>query len=172
MASQLYTVRNTRNNRYQVDAMNARRSLLPQMIANKNRKEDILRQENQYNQSYNLQKKQQKLANRQAKVGMGIEAAKMGLNVAQNFGGKTLGGSGGIFSGLGGKAGGINVGSGAAGLLGGFGASQLVKKGKMKKAGVGMLAGGLMGALGGGAGGAVSGGIGGLIGGSLGGFFK
>jgi hypothetical protein len=145
------------------------------MLAQKQRVEDIEREEKQYAQDYNLRQKTMALQNRQAKMGMGIEAAKLGLNVAGTFKNKTLGGEGGILSGLGSKfASGTFLGDlKPAGLIGGglagFGASKLVKgKSKTKKAGVGALAGAGIGAL---TGGGISGMISGALSGGLGGLF-
>lgn len=173
MASQLYSVRNAKRRGYQVDEMNARRGMLPQLIANRQRNEDIDRQQSQWDRSYALQKQASKLADRQSQIGMGVEGIKMGTNLLSSYGSKTIGGPSGLFKGYSGAGSGVNIGSGAAGLFGGFGASNLLKsKNKYKKAAVGAGAGALMGLLGGGGGGGIaSGSIGGLVGGLLGSLF-
>jgi hypothetical protein len=150
------------------------------MMEQQQRQEDLGREEQRYAQDYNLKQKTLALQNKQARMGMGIEAAKLGLNVASTF--KTpLGGEGGMFSGLGGE-GAKGAGSAIAGLkpgallgagLAGFGASRLLGSGKSKtkKAGIGAVTGGLLGFASSGSGGGLGGAIGGAISGAIGGLF-
>jgi hypothetical protein len=185
------TTRNKRRIR-EVDALNARQTLLPQILANKERKDNLAREDDLNAQRVDQWNSEQKLANRQlsfqrkadkkslaqqeraGQIGMGLEAGKMGVTMANRYGGQ--GSLGNIFSNnpamtnaAGGTSvlGGMNLGSGVAGGLAGFGASQMLGKGtsKTKKALLGSAAGALIGGLSGGWGGAVSGGFGGGFGG-------
>lgn len=186
----------TRNKRRldQIAILNARQSFLPQMLMNQQRSEDLARAEElkdiqigQFDKQYNLDQerlgfektsyRQQKNANeRAARVGMGLEAAKLGVNIGTNYGNKTVGGfagglgdmigSPGLGSGMSPMISNLSLGSAVSGGLAGFGASQLMGKKKKKgyKLAVGAGAGALMGALSGGAGGAIAGGLGGAFG--------
>jgi hypothetical protein len=184
------TTRNKRRIR-EVDALNARQTLLPQILANKERKDNIARQDELNTQQVSQWNAEQKLSNRQlnfqrkadkkslaqqedaSQIGMGLEAGKMGVTMANRYGGQ--GSLGNMFSGpamtnAAGNASvlsGMNLGSGVAGGLAGFGASQMLGKGKSKgkKAFLGTAAGALLGGLSGGWGGAISGGLGGGFGG-------
>ena len=169
--------RNPRLRRNQIAELNARQALLPQIIANQRRQEDLQRQEalnvqNQANidRSFGLDKsrfaaeksmfaKQQKAAKRSAQVGAGIEAGKLGMSVLNRFGGTTVDKAlqsapgGNLGKGIGGALGNVNVGSAIGGGLLGYGASQLVGgKNKFKKAAIGAGAGALGGFLSGGVG--------------------
>jgi len=189
-----YQMRAISNNpllrRNQTAELNARMQYLPNMIAAKNRKADISRQESmnkaqkaQWDRNYNLQRKQNKFATKQSKMGMGLEMGKLGLNIMSNYGSNKLnpsrGSLGSLFGGStgfgksGGGAGGLvsklNLGNMIGGGLAGYGVSQMVGGSKGKKAGLGALAGGALGFLGGGGlSGAISGGLGGGLGGLFG----
>jgi hypothetical protein len=96
--------------RNQIAELNARQSMLPQIIANQRYAEGIGRedelnqiQQNQFSRQHALNEENfsfQKKASRQARdaadraseVGLGLEAGKLGLTVGQRYGGKTFGG--------------------------------------------------------------------------------
>ena len=207
MPSQMGVVTRSKRKRDQIAELNARQSLLPQMMANKQRQEDLIRYEetqklqtDQWDKDYALAedrqawarksyKKTQNATDRANRVGMGLEASKLGLNINQQYGGKTIGDTGlnanSLFSkspntantavdqwsynkDAGGAGSAINefqVGSFVGGGLTGYGASRLVdKKKKGKRFALGAGAGALAGFLSGGAGGALAGGIGGALG--------
>ena len=209
MPSQMGVVTRSKRRRNQIAELEARQSLLPQMIANQQRKEDLERanelqdiQVEQWNKDYSLAQDQQawnrkayqktkNATERTNRIGMGLEATKLGLNLGQQYGNKTLGNT--MFSkstapisssftpttgayeqwSYGKDAGdfaskAINefkVGSFIGGGLTGYGASRLVnKKKKGKRFAIGAGAGALSGFLSGGPSGALAGGIGGGIG--------
>jgi hypothetical protein len=130
----------------QTAALNARLAGggLQSLIANKNRAEDLRRQEeasvmqqSQFNRQHKLAKKAQKFQKKQQMYGMGISAAKAGFGMMNSkmadtkFGGWSPGGAGG----------GALMGGGLGTLLGG-------KTGGMVGAGVGAAAGGFASAIG------------------------
>jgi hypothetical protein len=96
--------------RNQIAELNARQSMLPQIIANQRYADEIGRedelnqiQQNQFSRQHALNEENfsfQKKASRQARdaadraseVGLGLEAGKLGLTVGQRYGGKTFGG--------------------------------------------------------------------------------
>ena len=177
MASQLQVVtRGPRmGRREQIAGLNARLRLLPEILRQRERRQDIATQAGQFNEEMGLRKKEMELAKRARQTAMGLEAAKLGATVAtSDVGQKTLGG---MFGGAKGGAagdpgffGGINTGSVIGGGLAGYGASQLAGgKNKKKKALYGAGAGALTGLLSGGfsGGNIMAGGISGLIGGLL-----
>ena len=186
----------TRNKRKldQIAILNARQSLLPQMMMNQQRAEDLAHanemkdiQIAQFDKDYALDQermdfekksyRQQKNANeRAARIGMGLEAGKLGVTIGTNYGKSTVGGlidSGGqMFSNpgytnsLSPMISNLSVGSFIGGGLAGYGTSKLMdKKKKGYKVAAGAGVGALMGMLSGGAGGAIAGGFGGGIGG-------
>jgi hypothetical protein len=125
----------------QTAALNARLAGggLQSLIANKNRAEDLRRQEeqsniqqSQFNRQHKLAKKAQKFQKKQAMYGMGISAAKAGFGLMNSgladkkFGGWSPAGAGGaamIGGGLGALAGGKTgalVGAGLGAASGGF----------------------------------------------------
>jgi hypothetical protein len=194
--TQMGVVTNRRRRRDQVAELNARQTLLPQIIANQQRAEDLERQiqlqdlqAKQWEKDYNLAKQAQRSQQRANRIGMGMEAAKLGVNINQQYGGKNLsqfstnlfgskttGGSaaGGAAAkgagaiGTGGVLGfaksvpyGTVLGSGLAG----YGASRFVdKKKKGARVALGAGSGALLGLLSGGPSGALYGGISGGIG--------
>ena len=199
MANQMVAVSNNPRLRVRESAKLAgRMPMLTQIIANKQRQEDIDRQQEQFNRSFGQAerqlgldrarfaseqeqfKKSQALQRRQQQIGMGLEAAKLGLTTSKDFGGKTLGdlsknvtksfgAEKNIFSGTPGVSN-FDAGSAVSGGLLGFGASALIPgKNKALKAGVGALAGGLSSFLGGGS--FISGSLGGALGGFGGSLF-
>jgi hypothetical protein len=115
-------------------------------------------------QRFALQKKRNKLADRQSEIGLGLEATKLGTNLAfspmgkENVG-QTLGIKSGIFGGGDGSTkptgkpgmfGGLKLGSAVSSGLTGFGLGKMVGGSKKKKALFGAVGGGLMGLLSGG----------------------
>ena len=194
MATQMGSVSRNKRKLDQIAILNARQGLLPQMLMNQQRSEDLARanemkniQIAQFDQQFeqdqermNFEKKsyrQQKNASeRGARIGMGLEAGKLGVNIAQNYGDKTVGGftsslgtmvgNTGLGSGMSPMLSNLSLGSAVGGGLAGFGVSQLMGKKKKKgyKMAAGAGAGALMGMLSGGAGGAISGGLGGAFG--------
>jgi hypothetical protein len=164
--------------------LNARLRYLPQYLANKNRADDIARENLMHDETmaqrraeFGEQQRQfsktQAANRRSAQVGAGLEAGKLGLTVGKNFMGKTLGDFSKSVAGKNylGAAGNFDIGSAATGGLLGFGAGALLPtKNKYAKAGIGAAAGALGSFLGGGS--VLSGGGGGLLGGLLGGLFK
>lgn len=170
MATQLQSVtRNPRMKQDQVASMNARMSMLPEMLRQRERSADLDMQKNQFNRTMGFKRRQQDAAERAQQAGMGLEAAKLGMTASMS-GNTTLGqvpylnkltGTG--STGLAGIRTGDIVGSGLAG----FGASQLLGgKSKLKKGLVGAGAGGLLSMLSGGnmMAGATSGGLGSIMG--------
>lgn len=179
----------------QIAILNARQSLLPQMLMNQQRSEDLARanemkniQIAQFDQQYaqdqermDFEKKsyrqQKNAADRSARIGMGLEAGKLGLTVAQNYGDKTVGGfagsigqsigDAGFGSGMNPMISNLSLGSFVGGGLAGYGAAQLMPKKAKKgyKVALGAGTGAIMGGLSGGLGGAISGGLGGAFGG-------
>lgn len=109
MANQLGAVTASKRPRNQIAELNSRQAFLPNLLANKQRKEDIERQDelnkiqqSQFNRQHSLatsrfafdqkaaeQARQQN--NRASEVGMGLSAAKMGTSVATQYGGKSFG---------------------------------------------------------------------------------
>ena len=194
MATQTGSTTGNRKRRDQIAILNARQSLLPQMLMNQQRAEDLARADElkniqiaQFDKQYGLDqeridfekksyRQQKNAAERSARIGMGLEAGKLGVNIAQNYGGNTVGGFAGsmgdMFSspGFGSEMSpmlsNLSLGSAVGGGLVGFGVSQLMhkkKKGYRMAAGAG--AGALLGGLSSGIGGAISGGLGGAFGG-------
>jgi hypothetical protein len=166
--------------------------MLPQIIANKQRADDLARQEvlnteqkrqwaadfrlakRGQRQSQRMAQRQHAQAQREQRVGMGLEGVKLGTSIMSNLGGPggmTIGKAKGQLGFNGGTAmtGGINdinIGGMVGAGLAGAGAAQMLggkKKRSVKKSAIGAGAGALLGYLGGG-------GIGGAIGsGALGG---
>jgi len=190
MASQMYGVTGQRKmKRNQGAELNARLQLLPSIIAAKQDKEQLAADTKFKNKSLrqekNIAKKTSKFQKKQSKQAFGMEAGKLGLNLATSDllqdGGTQIGNimnkfkstpapapngppakiqgqKQGYFSGL-------SIGGGLAGGLGGYGAASMYGGGKTKKMLIGAGAGGLMGLLGGGNG--LSGALGGLFGGMI-----
>ena len=196
MANQFGAVTSNKKPRNQIAELNARQALLPTMLANRQRAEEIARQEEQFSRQHDLAtrtfaadqsniEKSRQAEDRRSQVEMGMAAAKLGTNIGMTHGDKTVGGliqgTKNMWSGTPGAkavpASGtsgflknLSVGSMFGGGLAGFGASQLYGgKSKVKKALIGAGAGTALGLLGGtGGSGALSGGFGGLIGGLFG----
>ena len=193
MATQMGSTTRKRRRLDQTAILNARQSLLPQMMMNQQRQEDLTRanelkdiQIGQFDQQFAQEQermdfakssyRQQKNANeRAARVGMGLEAAKLGVTVGTQYGGSTVGGFAGSIGdmtsnpGLGGgmnpMISNLSLGSAVGGGLAGFGVSRMVsKKKKGKRFLMGAGAGAISGALSGGAGGAIAGGLAGAFG--------
>jgi len=191
-------VQGGRRKRNQIAELNARQGLLPQILANQQRTEDIQRQEGQFNRQLGLQerefafnqnaaKKSRQAADRASEVGMGLEAGKLGMTLASRYGDKSLGdvvgGAKGMFSSkpsqsynFGGGSGGnfmsnLSVGSTIGGGLAGFGAAKMLgkKKSKALKGLAGAGVGAALGLLGGGN--SLGGAISGGFGGTIGGLF-
>ena len=200
MAGQLARVR--RDSRLRVDQnaqLQARMRFLPQIMANKAAKKIETKRDAQFErtigleeQKFALQKKRNKIADRQSEVGMGLEAAKFGTNLAfspmgtQNLG-QTLGVKSGIFGGGNtelakgapgakpGMLGSLRLGSAVSSGLTGFGLGKIIGGSKKKRLLAGAVGGSLMGLLAGGKSSSLGqsglkAGIGGLLGG-LGGLF-
>ena len=195
MATQMGSVSRNKRKLDQIAILNARQGLLPQMLMNQQRSEDLARanemkniQIAQFDQQFaqdqermDFEKKsyrqQKNAAERGARIGMGLEAGKLGLTVAQNYGDKTVGGFAGSIgqsigdtsfgSGMNPMVSNLSLGSFVGGGLAGYGAAQLMPKKSKKgyKVAAGIGAGALLGGLSGGIGGAISGGIGGGFGG-------
>jgi len=195
MAGQLSRVRRDSRLRVDQDAqLQSRMRFLPQIMQQKADKAIEAKRDAQFERRigleqdrFALQKKRQKYQTRQDEVGLGLEAAKFGTNLAfspmgkENLG-QTLGINKGIFGGgdtttgqKPGTVGGLKFGSMLSSGLTGFGVGRMVGGSKKKRAMFGAVGGGLMGLL---SGGKSSGygqaglkaGIGGLLGG-LGGLF-
>lgn len=185
MANQLSIVSNNRRKRNQLAELEARQLLLPAMIANQQRQEEIKRQEelkniqlSQFERQQALQEDQLDASERASRIGAGLEASKLGINIGNMYKNKTVGDlinkGKGLFGGTssttsvspsGNFLTNLNIGSFVGGGLTGFGASRLVnKKKKGARIALGTGAGILSGLLSGGIGGAISGGIGGGIG--------
>jgi len=178
--------------------LQARVSRLPQVLAQKNMREVQARDARFQEKQIKMQKKTMAQRKREQEAALGLEAGKLGLNLAMSdLGGTTIGDIGrsaqnavGSAKGMlpGGtkptpieapKAGytgvkGINVGGALASGLTGYGAGKLVGgKNKKKKAMYGAGAGALMGLLSGSKSGNAFGGMGaGLLAGGLGGYFS
>jgi hypothetical protein len=192
MANQAFAISgNPRLRRNQTAELNARMNYLPTLIANKNRRDDIARQEEmntaqkaQWGRQYQLQKDANKFAEKQQRIGMGLEAGKLGLNILGSYGptrsDPNRGSLSNIFSSFGGstKVGGtsspgimsnLNLGSLVGGGLAGYGAAKAFGK---KKKGVNALIGaGTGAALGALTGGSIGSSITSGLGGGLGGLF-
>jgi len=181
MASQLRRVTGNRRIASSPHAqLQAKIGALPQTLANKQQAEVIKRDTKFQGKQIGLQKKQMKQRRREQQVGMGLEAAKFGMNLAtSDMANKSVGS---LYQGaketLGGapapaKTGGlydVKPGVALASGLTGYGVGQMVGgKNKKKKAMYGAAAGGLMGLFGGGGNmatagmGALAGGLGGLF---------
>jgi len=167
--------------------LEAKIARLPQLLANREKQKQIERDIIYQNKQIALKKKEMKQRKKEAKMGMGLDAAKLGITIGGMDGGifgSTKGGSEGA-AGVGAEEGGGSImkslkgfdygGAAGAGLLG-YGAGKLAGgKSKVKKALFGAGAGALSSLLGGGGGSFGSmltnaltkGGIGGL-----GGFFS
>jgi hypothetical protein len=164
--------------------------MLPQIIANQRRREDLERQEElkniqigQFDRQHSLANKTRQAAERASEIGMGMEGVKLGSTMSTRFGGTTVGNvadstrslfgmkGGGVGTSPGGFLNQLSVGSFLGGGLAGYGAGRMLGK-KKKKATRGLVGAGLGAALGllggGGMGGAITGGIGGGIGGLFG----
>ena len=195
MASQLQSVTRDRRLRVDQDAqLQARMQMLPQIMANQASRRIEKKQDAQFERTlalrqdeFSLQKKRTKLQERQDQANMGLSAATFGTNfafgdagkttVSEMFGGakKMVGLGKGGTTGMPGLIGGITAGQILGSGLTGYGVSKMVGGSKVKKAGYGALAGGLMGLLSGGANKGLSGaatkfGMGAVLGG-LGGLF-
>ena len=191
MPNQLSAVSgNRRLRRNQIAELNARQALLPQIITNKQRQEDIVREEElsdiqigQFNRQHKLNKRALSTQRRAGEVGMGLEAAKFGFNIGNRYGGTTVGNvrdstsklfSGGNSIGTNASQGGflnnLSIGSAIGGGLAGFGAAKMLgkKKSKITKGLVGAGTGALMGLL---SGGGLSSAISGAFGGGFGSLF-
>lgn len=199
MPSQMLAITNNpRLRRNQIAELQARQALLPQIIANKQRAEDLARDEERFqvgvqqsNRQHQLAqnrfafeqesfRKQREATEQARRSQMGLEAGKLGLTVTSRFGDKKLGN---IFGGGGsGPSGGsgnfisnLNVGTLAGGGLAGFGVGQMLgKKSKGLKAAAGLGTGALLGGLAGGAPGSgfnLSSALSGGFGGLIGGLF-
>jgi hypothetical protein len=166
---------------------------LPQMLANKQNKAILARDTAFQNKQIALQGKQRKQRERESEVGMGMEAAKLGLNIGMSdMGNKSLGDItrgakntyGSMFKkghtdtpkptgasrGISDR---INVGGALSSGLTGFGVGKLVGgKSKAKKSLFGAGAGGLMGMLSAPKGGGMMGGLVGGLTGGIGGYFS
>jgi len=193
MATQVGATTANKRPRNQIAELNARQALLPTMLYNKQRADDIARQEDQFSRQHALAQqtfasdksnaeKARETTERASRMGMGLSAAKLGTNISLNHGDKTVGsviqgtknmwnGTPGLptpasSGGVGGFFNSLNIGSMFGGGLAGFGATQLLGKNssKIKKGLVGAGIGAGMGLLSGGIGGATSGGFGGLLG--------
>ena len=200
MAIQSGAITGSSRKRNQIAELNARQGLLPQMLANQDKVTALDRQKeldalqvSQFERGHNLEQQQfsfnkksaeqnRQMANRASQVGMGLKASEMGMNISTNYGGRSLGDVARSAPWVGSKVAPagkswmdkVDVGSAIGGGLLGYGAGQLVGgNSKAKKAGVGMLAGGLMGMLSGPKGAGMSWGnmISGGIGGAFGGLF-
>ena len=122
-------------------------------------------------------RQQKNAAERGARIGMGLEAGKLGVNIAQNYGNKTVGrftesigesiGNVGFGAGMSPMVSNLSLGSFVGGGLAGYGAAQLMPKKSKKgyKVAMGAGTGAIIGGLSGGYGGAIAGGIGGAFGG-------
>jgi hypothetical protein len=169
--------------------------MLPQIIQNKRRSEDLARadelnkiQQGQFNRQHSLAQNQfafqqssakqaRQAADRASEVGVGLEAGKTAMSVGSQYGKKTLGdlgtsarnmfGGSGTGVGLGGFVDKLNFGSMAAGGLAGFSVSKMMgkKKPKWQKSLAGAGAGAALGLLSGGFSGGLSGGFAGALGG-------
>lgn len=198
MASQMGAISNSSIKRNQVAELNARQALLPTIIANKNRAEDISRQASQFNKqlSHNQEvfdyqqdadKKAREAQKRAAQVGMGLEAAKLGTTLATQYSGKTFGDLGNsaqnLFSGSGGSpatsgmgmgnvVNKLSVGSMIGGGLAGYGVANMMGDNtkKWQKGLGGLGVGAALGLLGGGSD-MFSGALSGGFGGAIGGLF-
>jgi hypothetical protein len=195
MPSQMMAVSNNpRLRRNQIAELNARQNRLPEILANQQRQQDLMRademkniQIDQFNRQHRLAKKTRKANDRASQIGMGLSAGKLGLSIGNEYGGKSFGqigedikgtfgygntpsGKTGTYSGSG-IFGNLSAGSFAGGGLAGFGASQMLGgKSKLKKGLLGAGVGAALGMFSGNNafGGGLSGGVGGLIGGLLG----
>jgi hypothetical protein len=164
--------------------------MLPTILANRQRAEEIAQQEEQFGREHQLAtdrfafeqkstKQARAQADRASQVGMGLAAGKLGVNIGLSHGDKTAGGliqgaknlwngtnlAAPTTSGFSGVLNNFSIGSAAGGALAGYGASQLYGgKNKFKKAAIGAGIGSILGYLGGGTGGAGSGALGGALG--------
>ena len=192
MPTQSGAVSGNRRKRNQIAELNARQSLLPQILANQRRTEDLGRAEelkniqiDQFSRQHDLAKRGLKAQKRAGEVGAGLEAGKLGLTIAGRYGdnsfGQTVENTKGLFgygstpSGAAGTASGpgffnnLSMGAAVGGGLAGFGAAKVLGgKSKIKKGLLGAGIGALMGAFTGGSGGMMSGGFGGALGGLFG----
>ena len=196
MASQYRKVTgNTSNRGSSANAiLQAKIGRLPQLLAQRQRKEVLARDSAFQNSQIALQKKQQKQAQREQQSAMGLEAARLGLNIGMSdMGQKTLGdisASGQntynsakssltnttkpaeVMPGKG-PISGINIGGALSSGLVGYGVGNLVGgKKKGKKALWGGLAGGALGMLSAPRGGSMMGGLIGTGLGTLGGYLS
>lgn len=118
--------------RNQIAELNARQAFLPQIIANQQRQEGIVRedelnkiQQSQFARQHGLSerefafqqsaaRKSRQAADRASEVGFGLEAAKLGTTISSRFGNKSFGQVGQDAKGL------FGFGSGAGGAAGKF----------------------------------------------------
>jgi hypothetical protein len=120
--------------RNQIAELNARQALLPQIIANQQRQEEIGRQEelnkiqqSQFGRQHGLAEREfafrrssaaqaRQAADRASEVGLGLEAAKLGTTLSTRFGDRTVGSIAGDVKGMfGGSKAPSTFGGGAAG---------------------------------------------------------
>jgi hypothetical protein len=154
MAIQSNIVSGGRRKRNQIAELNARQSMLPSIIANKQRAEDLARAEankntqiSQFNRQFGLQQSAHKAQQKASRIGMGLEAAKLGTTIVSQHGSKTAGD---IFN-YKGAGSNINLGAAAGGAAIGFGLGSAITKkkgGKYLGAGLGALAGGFASSIG------------------------
>ena len=193
MATQMSSTTRNKRRLDQLAILNARQSLLPQMLMNQQRSEDLARadelkniQIGQFDKQYELDqerldfnkqsyRQQKNTAERAARTGMGLEAAKLGVTVGTQYGGSTVGGftksigdmtsNPALGSTMDPMISNLSLGAGIGGALTGFGTSRMInKKKKGARFAMGVGSGALTGALSGGLGGAIAGGIGGGFG--------
>lgn len=194
MASQIYGVTGNRKlKRNQQAELNARMGMLPSILAREQQDAQLAAdrkfQNKQFKEQKNQAKKTAQFQKKQARQQFGLEAGKMGLNLAGSDmvanGGKTIGNimdkfKGGTApsdgpmrmstsptagSGAKGYFGGMSVGGGIAGGLGGYGAATMFGGSKKKKMLIGTGAGMLTDMISGGSG--LGGALGGLFGGLI-----
>ena len=191
MASQLRKV--TGNRRLTSDpraALQARISNLPNKLAQQQQRQVIARDTKFQNKQIKLQKKSAEQRRREQEAAMGLEASKLGMNLAMSdLGSKTIGDVTGSVKGMynsamgnektsglkpsGNAVSNFNIGGAVSSGLTGFGVGKLVGgKSKAKKSAYGAGAGALMGLLSANKGGGMSGLLSGGLTGALGGYFS
>jgi len=195
MASQMYGITGKRNmKRDQISELEARLGMLPSILATKQKAEQVKKEDAFRNKQFKEQKDQSRKAEAfsqlQAKRGMGLEVAKMGVNLGTSpylrgdAGGGAIANQDGLVVSKGGPTGGydpqmvkpkesgffsgVDTNSAISGGLAGFGVGSMMSgKSKSKKllfgAGAGMLTGLLSGGYSGMLGGAGAGLFGGLM---------
>jgi hypothetical protein len=106
MPRQQRAILGLKNSGGQLPMLRARQEYLPQMIANKQRVEDIQRSKQMQDRSYNLQKKQMKMKKKADKWGMYLGGATLLGNLYSSFRSPAApsssgsGGGGGFLSGI------------------------------------------------------------------------